>query len=490
MDAKLKGFCLRVPLVVLTLVFGLIWAAAPVHAGRIEAGHFTAHATAGGGGSPRRVNFQQTFDVAPIVIAIASTQGNHSATIRITNVSTTGFDELTIEADNWDGTHVAMNIHYIAVEPGRHVLPDGTVIEAGRTALSNVQFGTGFSGSTASWQNVAFSAALQSTPVVLHNLQTANSETRNVPSQTSRPFITSIASNPSISGFRLALDRSQANTGPWPSTETVGWVAFPSAETGSFLDTGNGQIDWSTVTTSATVRGMDNGCTSYQHGLSAVASQVVAVAKKITRNNADGGWFRYCAINGQNISLLIDEDRDQDNERSVTGGDQESAAIIAFSRSFHALLEPELNVTKARTATDDGQGGDFSIPGALVDYMIAVSNSGNSPPNANSVMVTEALPDALDLVVTGYSGPSTSPVSFEQGSPASNLNCPFISLSSTSDCVEFSTDGINFGYAPVDSGDGTDPAVRYIRVRPSGFMLGDTGSGAPSFTLKLQARVK
>lgn len=461
--------------------------AAPANAGRIEAGTFTAHDTFDNG-SPVRVNFQQAFDTPPVVIAIPSSNGNNSASIRITNVTTTGFDELALEPDNWDGRHIVMVTHYIAIEPGRHVLPDGTVIEVGRNSISNVQFGSGFTGGTASWANISFSSPLGSTPTIIHQLQTANSETRSVANQSSRPHITSIARSPSISGFQLAIDRSQANSGPFPSTEQIGWIAFPNGGSGSFPDTGGTTINWAASTTGANIRGWDNGCFSNSHGQS--GGNPIVVAKKLSRNNADGGWLRYCSINGTTITLRVDEDRDQDNERGVATGDAEQAGIISFSQSFHALLEADLNIAKTRIAIDDRRGGDFATPEAEVDYLITISNTGNSPPNQNSVLVTEQLPDDLDLVLADFGAPGSGPVEFQQGSPASALTCTFTTFASTTDCYDFSTDGVNFGYEPVDSGNGTDPNVRFVRAIPTGFMAPDSGSGSPSFELRLRTRIR
>lgn len=467
----------------------MLCALSPAHAGRIEAGTFNSNDTISGSRLPTRVTFQEPFDEPPIVIALPSQQGNNSSTIRITNVTTTGFDELALEPDNWDGRHISMVIHYIAVEPGRHVLPDGTVIEAGRTDLSNVQFGTGFTGGSASWLPVSFSQPLNGTPVVLHHLQTANSETRNVASESSRPHISSIVQNLSATGFQLAIDRSQANSGPFPSTETVGWIAFPTGLNGSFSDTGGTNINWSTRTTTANIRGWDNGCFSNAHGLIGAVSPVV-IAKKITRNNNDGGWLRYCTINGSTISLRVDEDRDQDNERGIAAGDAEAAAIIAFSQNFHANLRANLTVSKISTGAVNPDGSDFRAPGSTVSYLITVSNSGNAPPNADSVTVTDELPSNLALVLADLGGPGNGPVDFDDGSPSANLSCIFISFASSADCFSFSTDGSDFSYEPSDSGNGTDPNVRFIRAQPTGFMNGDSGSGPPNFELRLQVQVR
>jgi len=462
---------------------------APAHAGRLEAGTFAAHDTFGTNRTPDFVPFQETFDVPPIVIAIGDSNGNNSSTIRITNVTTAGFEELILEPDNWDGLHIAQQVQYIAVEPGRHLLSDGTVIEAGFVDLTNVQFGTGFTGGVASWRNVSFSAPLPGNPIILHNLQTANSETRNVPSVSSRPHITSIARNPSLAGFDLAIDRSQANSGPFPSSERVGWIAIQSGLNASFPDTSGTNINWSTRTSAANIRGWSNGCTNVNHGVIGAANPVV-IAKKITRNNNDGGWFRYCSINGAIIGLRVDEDRDQDNERGIATGDAEAASIIAFSQSFHANLRADLGVTKVNTGAVNAFGTDLNIPGASVSYLITVFNAGNAPPAEGSVFVTEELPDQLALILADFGTAGSGPIEFADGSPATNVLCPFDGFASSSDCYSFSTDGTDFTYVPTESGDGTDPNVRFIRIRPSGVMSAQLGAGPPNFELRLSARIR
>ena len=461
--------------------------AEPAQAGRLEAGTFTAHDTLGSNRTPDTVSFQQAFDVPPIVVVIGSSAGNNSASVRITNVTTTGFDELILEPDNWDGRHLAMETYYIAVEPGRHVLPDGSIIEAGTLSTTATQFGSGFTGGTASWATVNFASALPGTPTVIHNLQTANSETRNVANQSSRPHITSIAQSLSTTGFQTAIDRSQGNSGPFPSAETIGWIAFPAGGSGTFPNTAGTSITWSAVNTAANVRGWDNGC--FTNSFGQTSSTRIVVAKKISRNNSDGGWLRHCSISSTTFGVRVDEDRDQDNERGIAAANAEQVGMIAFSQAFHADLAADLSVVKTWFSSTSAFG-DFSLPGATVEYLITVTNSGNAPPNYDSVVSVDALPPELALVITDFGGPGSGPVEFADGTPATGLTCNFISLASTSDCIDFSTNGTNFNYTPTDSGDGTDPAVTHLRIRPSGYMAGDTGSGDPAFTARFRAKIK
>ena len=80
---------------------------APAHAGRLEAGSFISNDTlAVGTRVPTPVSFQQTFDVPPIVVAISDQRGSNAASIRITDITTTGFNAVVLEPDNFDGRHL------------------------------------------------------------------------------------------------------------------------------------------------------------------------------------------------------------------------------------------------------------------------------------------------------------------------------------------------------------------------------------------------
>jgi uncharacterized repeat protein (TIGR01451 family) len=468
---------------ILLLCSMIMLAMFPAHAGRLEAGSFTAHATNTGNPNPVRINFQQVFDTVPIVVALSDNNGSDAAAIRITGVNTTGFDELIIESDSFDGPHAAQNVHYLAVEPGRHVLPDGSIIEAGFSSISSVQHGNGVLGPEG-WTTVSFSSPLPTTPSVIAQIQTANSETRTVANQTSQPFITAALENPGATGFRLALERSEVNGGPIPSAETIGWIAFPAGSSGAFPDVSSNVITWSSVNTALNIQGWGNGC--FSNGFGQTSASAIVIAKKNTHIGGDGGWLRRCSLSSNIIGLTVDEDTARDSERNHTN---EAASIIAFSDSFHALLEPDLSVTKTSVSFADTFGSGFALPGATVEYLITVQNSGNAPPNHDSMVLTETLPAQLGLVVSDFGAPGSGPIQYQDGTPASGLTCNFISFASASDCYSFSTDGANFNYIPVDGGDGTDPAVTHVRISPDGFMTPDTGSGATSFTLRFRGKI-
>jgi len=78
------------------------------------------------------IDFRKEFDVAPLVFTLMDDNGAGSASFRVVNVSTTGFDIYTVEPDGGNGPHAKMTkIPYIAIEPGTHQFPDGTQVVAG-----------------------------------------------------------------------------------------------------------------------------------------------------------------------------------------------------------------------------------------------------------------------------------------------------------------------------------------------------------------------
>ena len=71
------------------------------------------------------VTFQSGFDSTPLVFALPTTDGSDPATLRIRNVTTTGFELVQTEPSANDGPHAAMPTAYLAIEPGVHSLPGG-----------------------------------------------------------------------------------------------------------------------------------------------------------------------------------------------------------------------------------------------------------------------------------------------------------------------------------------------------------------------------
>ena len=149
------------------------------------------------------VTLRQTF-VSPIVVAHALSQNDASpATVRIRNVTPTGF-EIHVEEWNYpDGSHALETIGYMVLEQGRHST-DGAQVEAGSVQRNSTTFGT-----------VPFSSAFAVAPVVLTVVATTNEAT------TVMTQVQSIGT----SGFQVRMQEQAANAQTHVE-ETIHYVAL------------------------------------------------------------------------------------------------------------------------------------------------------------------------------------------------------------------------------------------------------------------------
>jgi hypothetical protein len=160
-----------------------------------------------------------------------------------------------------------------------------------------------------------------------------------------------------------------------------------------------------------------------------------------------------------------------------------------------SIAFPSINISKTSTVLSDPVNGLASngnnpkrIPGALIEYNITVTNTGTGQTDNNSINISDLIPSNTSLYVNDISGANTGPVRFIDGSPPSGLTYNFSGLSSTTDNIIFSSNSNN-NYIPTATAEGIDPSVSKISVTPSGNLLGENGSGNPSFTLKFRVMV-
>lgn len=171
---------------------------------------------------------------------------------------------------------------------------------------------------------------------------------------------------------------------------------------------------------------------------------------------------------------------------SLAPADPGQQAISIHDINF-CLPYTTLSVTKTSAVISnpvEGATNAKAIPGALIEYIIAVSNTGASAVDSGTVFIRDNAPADAKLCLTTYG--AAGPVQFTDGSPTSGLSYSYASLSSTSDSIEFSNDGgSNWTYVPVADADGCDSAITNFRVRPGGAFA--SGSGV---TLRARFRVE
>ncbi len=142
-----------------------------------------------------------------------------------------------------------------------------------------------------------------------------------------------------------------------------------------------------------------------------------------------------------------------------------------------------LQVTKSSTATADPYNSAINpkrIPGGTSAYDITVVNTGTAPVDANSLVITDAIPVNTAMVVAG-----ATPVQFVDGTPSSGLTFTNANVTYSNQV----SGGAPFTYVPTPNANGVDPRVTGLRLAPSGTMAGATVAGQPSFRVRFQVVV-
>ena len=139
-----------------------------------------------------------------------------------------------------------------------------------------------------------------------------------------------------------------------------------------------------------------------------------------------------------------------------------------------------ITVEKSSTIISDPSGSTNprAIPGAIVEYTIVVTNTGDAPVDANSLDMLDILPDEAWFQ-------TSVPVAFTEGTTASGLNA-FV----TATMVDFSDNAggaAPFDHTPTGSFDGT---VTAIKIEPEGVMSASNGTDHPSFTITYRMRIE
>lgn len=153
-------------------------------------------------------------------------------------------------------------------------------------------------------------------------------------------------------------------------------------------------------------------------------------------------------------------------------------------------LSVPLTVVKLVIVKSDpvnGTSNPKAIPGAIVEYQVIIANPAPNTIDSGSVVVTDPIPDHIDLRVADLAGTGSGPVLFADGSPASGLTYTFTSLGNGSDDIAFSNDdGATWTYVPAPDANGLDPAVTHVRINPKGVFSGNNAQ----FILRFRARIQ
>lgn len=136
---------------------------------------------------------------------------------------------------------------------------------------------------------------------------------------------------------------------------------------------------------------------------------------------------------------------------------------------------PMPQVTVAKTSEPiAGPLGAYDLPGNDVTYSFTVTNTGGSPVDAGTLILTDALPARITFRNTSLDATTGAPFAINAGTSGVTLPAGSGAFSNNG--------GASYAYAPAA---GYDAAVNAIRVTPSGSMAANS-----SFTVSFVGRVK
>ena len=348
------------------------------------------------------------FDQAPIVLATDTTDASGPAGARVRNVSAAGFEVAPVEPSAQDGPHGPIDIDYVAigeVQAGERKLYlldnlDGFA-EFRRHATQSYQ--TNRLGSS-SWDTLDYLTDFPSAPAVLGQVQTDANESANPPTTSSVPWLQTTVSDVDTDGFDVALERAESTAGSVTADETIGLVIIANGSRGNIAG-----LDYEALVSADSIQGFNNGCytTSFSSGFGDLP---VVVANRNTRDGTDGGWIRRCSLSAGSVALTVDEDQDNDGERSHT---TERAAILAVtgvpatSVDYYAVLDPGQGLTcealpvtiEARDASDNPVQ-----PPSGTTINVFATDPGTSDPASDSSWASSV----TDLTSHTFDGSSAS----------------------------------------------------------------------------------
>ena len=169
-----------------------------------EAGSVTF--TQGSSGQWFSVTFAEALENPAVVMGPISFNGGQAATMRVREVSDTGFEFQLDEWDYLDGAHTAETVSWLAVESGVHVV-GGQKIAAGVGQASEAGGSIGF--------GTSFGSGSGSAPVVAAQVTSTNDP----------DAATDRISGVTGTGFTVKLDDEEAN-GSAHGAESLAWIAM------------------------------------------------------------------------------------------------------------------------------------------------------------------------------------------------------------------------------------------------------------------------
>ncbi|MBL4589987.1 MAG: type I secretion C-terminal target domain-containing protein, partial [Alphaproteobacteria bacterium] len=335
-----------------------------------QAGQVTTNQT--GSAQWHTITFDATILNPVIKLAMNTTNDTDPMTLRVRNVTDTGFQWQIDEYEYLDGVHGSETVSWMAVAQGTHTLDDGTIIQANTTTATNNN-----------WTNITFNSAFGSSPVIMTQIMTVNEGTAAVLHNENR----------TSTGFRVQIEE-QENFGTGHATETIGWIA---------IDNGGSVANGFLV--GETSNSVTHSTTTVNFGSSFASNSPVVLIDMQTEDGGDTAVSRGITISSSSISFNIDEETSRDAETNHT------TEVVGYYATTNGLIYADGN--NGNDSLSGGDGLDTLYGGDGADTFIFEAASAYNDID-QIVDFRYGQGDALDIsdLLTGFSGTITDYVNF------------------------------------------------------------------------------
>ncbi len=354
----------------------------------------------------------------PVVIAGPPTfHGKQPGVVRVRQVLGNSFQARFQEWPYLDGVHAEEDLPYLVIEAGRHVMPDGSIWEAGTFPL----------GGTGVFETQSFTQTLPGRPALFLTGQTF----RGLAAVTVR------ARNVTATGFDAALFEQESQMGSGHSTEDIGYLAV-------YSPAGSGSIP---VLGAAPAIGTGGGTAPYLLQSPTVNQRFVPVLS----------W-----------ALRAEEERSQDSE---TAHATETLAVLALGAQLFAQdvstngldtaalrrLAPEFVPAFVPTASPTALFGTDAGGGNLLAVDTATGVSTVIGPTGVSSLPSLAVNPKTGIMYAGQGGGNPNLHRIDPATGAATLvGDTGLGIAAISG-LEFASDGTLFAAVNIAGAGGTGP---------------------------------
>ncbi|PMJ91328.1 hypothetical protein BCU12_10435 [Vibrio sp. 10N.261.55.A7] len=327
---------------------------------------------------PCTIDFTKDYDFAPLVfvmptVSISAPDLEKPATLVITSDITESsnsvdIDTAFVDLDEYPNQTTMTEVSYLIIEPGVANF-DGHEVIAGYVD-TNITKSATHSDGTAVVQYSDFGRQSQfDGPVVLHQVQTKNNGTQWL---TSGKILSTTPSDENTE-VRLFIELSSSGDGDEDyESERIAFLATNKGDElvvqGYEIEFGRDYIKSSQGNSSP----LQDGCDDFEEtDLDEIDG---VIANKQGRRGQSGGWARRCNINGEEFSVVIDEDSDN------RAHGQEEIGYFAFEAHELELDLCSYFPEPAQSWESDGElnlrSSGITIEGWSEDYEDAYLSSG------------------------------------------------------------------------------------------------------------------